>query len=43
MLAAAYPAARPQAWASSIFRISTCMVENVDSPPHSPVPSSGRR
>ena len=23
--------------------VSTCMVENVVSPPHSPVPSSGRR
>ena len=43
MLAAAYPAASPYAWALSIFRISTCIVENVDRPPHSPVPSSGRR
>ena len=43
MLAAVYPAARPQASASSILRISTCMVEKVESPPHRPVPSSGRR
>jgi hypothetical protein len=43
MDAAAYPAARPHACASSIFTISSCIVENVESPPHSPVPSSGRR
>src|SRR5580700_2228468 len=34
MLAAAYPAASPYAWALSIFSISTCIVENVDRPPH---------
>ena len=28
---------------SIILSSSTCIVENVDSPPHSPVPSSGRR
>ena len=43
MLAAAYQAARPYAWALSILSISTCIVENVDSPPHTPVPSNGRR
>ena len=32
MLAAAYPAASPYAWALSIFRISTSIVENVDKP-----------
>ena len=29
--------------ASSIFTISTCIVENVVNPPHTPVPSSGLR
>ncbi len=42
-LAAAYASPSAASPASSMRRISTCIVENVVSAPHKPVPSSGRR